>query len=403
MRLFGGMRHAPQQQNFTYNDIKGLGYGGSVTVRIAASIAAVLLVIASAGFGCVYAYMQGSHQGAALALLAVCMALGLECAKPFAVDAVFTSFRSLAVGRALAMLVLAAVAVGYSLTAELSLMAMTRGDMAASRAQVTDAAKDDRAELARIVAERAGMRFIPATAELVSAARDAVAAAERTRAAECNKRGPNCRQREADEATARAMLGKAIADKAATDRALALDATAADIRARLAQAPATAAADPGAAALAGYLGVFGVKVDVGLLAQWLVLVGVLALEVGSALSVLLVHAAAGRQIRPVAAVQELPSPDMPKPDKAAVALSAAPPSPCIKKGRGRPARERKAAETVILGQLKANGGKLPSVAASARRLGKMAGVSKSTVNSVMLAMMAAGVVAQQAGRLVLVA
>jgi hypothetical protein len=97
-----------------------------------------LLVISSAGFGCAYAWTQAAHHGPLLAGLAVAMALGLECAKPLAVESVFTCLRRLAIGRALAMLALAIVAIGYSLTAELSLMATTRADATAGREKLAD-------------------------------------------------------------------------------------------------------------------------------------------------------------------------------------------------------------------------------------------------------------------------
>jgi hypothetical protein len=55
---------------------------------------------------------KGAHHGPFLAAFAVAMALGLELAKGFAVEAVFSSLRTWAIGRALAMALLAVVAVG---------------------------------------------------------------------------------------------------------------------------------------------------------------------------------------------------------------------------------------------------------------------------------------------------
>src|SRR4029079_638751 len=126
--------------------INGLRHFGSHFTSTIATIASALLVIASAGFGTVFAYTQGVHHGPVLAAFAVAMALGLELSKAFAVEATFTCFRTLAIGRGLAMLVLAVVAICYSLTVELSLMATTRGDAAAERAKVSDTVRDDRAE-----------------------------------------------------------------------------------------------------------------------------------------------------------------------------------------------------------------------------------------------------------------
>src|SRR5262245_20685476 len=72
------------------------------------------------------------------------------------------------------------------------------------RAKSSNAVKDDRAELARITAERAGMTFTPTTAEAVTAAREAITAAEAIRFRQCGngdpkQRGPNCRLRETEE------------------------------------------------------------------------------------------------------------------------------------------------------------------------------------------------------------
>src|SRR5262249_4799617 len=103
-----------------------------------------------------------------------------------------------------------------------------------------------------------------------------------------------------DEGTARAALNKATADKAQTDKAAKLDSDAATVRARLAKAsPVASAADPGAAALAALLLSFGLTVPTGLVAQWLVLVGVIALELASALSVVLIRAAGPAEMRSV--------------------------------------------------------------------------------------------------------
>jgi hypothetical protein len=173
-------------------------------------------------------------------------------------------------------------------------MATARGDAAAERTKASDVTKDGRAELARLIAERAALTYTAATDNTVAAAREAVVAAERIRAAGCSKRGPQCRAREAEEAAARAALVKAIGDKAATDRAAKLESNAAAVRARLANsAPIAGTADPGAAALASYLTTFGVAIPAGVVSEWLVLVGVIALELGSALSIVFVRSVSG--------------------------------------------------------------------------------------------------------------
>lgn len=106
---------------------------------------ATALIIASAGFGAFYAWTTGSHHGPVLGALSVIMALGLEGAKPSAIEGALTAARSWSLFRAAALALLGVVAVAYSLTAELSLMAATRADNSAQRARastVATAAKD---------------------------------------------------------------------------------------------------------------------------------------------------------------------------------------------------------------------------------------------------------------------
>src|SRR5262245_39301541 len=99
MRVLMRWRTAAPLKNPPCNPNNDLATTGSFGVRAALSIAAVLLVFSSAGFGCVFAYQQAAHHGPALAVLAVAMALGLEVSKPFAVEAVFDCLRRFAVVR----------------------------------------------------------------------------------------------------------------------------------------------------------------------------------------------------------------------------------------------------------------------------------------------------------------
>ncbi len=80
-------------------------------------------------------------------------------------------------------------------------------------------------------------QFPPATAETVTAARAAVTAAEQARVAECEKRGPRCREREKEEEGKRDSLAAVLTNKVLTVRAAELDADAKAIRARIAKAP----------------------------------------------------------------------------------------------------------------------------------------------------------------------
>ena len=52
-----------------------------------------MLVFSSASFGAYFAHTQAAPpHGPAVVVLAVAMALGIECAKPFAVEGVFIAF-----------------------------------------------------------------------------------------------------------------------------------------------------------------------------------------------------------------------------------------------------------------------------------------------------------------------
>src|SRR5262245_11678596 len=136
-----------------------------------------------------------------------------------------------------------------------------RGDVTlAERTKAVDTRKENQTELARLTAERAAMAFTPVTTETVTAAREAVNAAERTRKAECGngdpkQRGKFCRDREVDEATARTALTAATTAKAAADRAAKTDTDIRDLRSRLDGGQAVANPNPLGAALAIMLGV----------------------------------------------------------------------------------------------------------------------------------------------------
>lgn len=212
------------------------------------------------------------------------MALGLEGAKPFAIEGVFTALRSWSLGRAVAMTALGLVAVAYSLTAELSLMASTRADNTAKRAlagHTADAARtryeDARRELAALPTARpagtvaAEIERLRTTPGLVSC--DDTAA---------KGYGPITRRVCAEIATLRAQ-GEIAAQRERLRQALA--AAERDI----ATTPPTTKGDPAASALATYLAVFGLSVAVASISDWLALMPVLALEIGSALALVLVN------------------------------------------------------------------------------------------------------------------
>ena len=61
--------------------------------RVIINLSAAALVAASAGFGAFYAWTTGNHHGTLVGGLFVLMALGLEGAKPFAIEGAFAALR----------------------------------------------------------------------------------------------------------------------------------------------------------------------------------------------------------------------------------------------------------------------------------------------------------------------
>lgn len=119
---------------FSFGLSKHLGHSGSPFSRALAITSATLLICTSAGLGAYYAGSLGSEHSLLLVGLGISMALGLELAKPFSIAAAFDALRSSHFGQGLAVALLGLVAVGYSLSAELSLMANMRSDRVAERA-----------------------------------------------------------------------------------------------------------------------------------------------------------------------------------------------------------------------------------------------------------------------------
>lgn len=258
-------------------------------LNIITGMSAAALIVASAGFGAYYAWHTGIHHGPLLGALSVLFALGLEGVKPFAVEGIFAALRSWSPVRAAAMAALAVVAVAYSLTAELSLMASIRADYASQRTLAGDAANaarsrydDAKAELAALPAARpagtiaAEIDALRTTPGLVSC--DDTSA---------KGYGPITRRVCAEIATLRAE-GETAARRERLRQAMA------DAERDMTTTPPTTTADPAASALATYLAALGFTVAVASLSDWLALIPVLALEVGSTFAIVLVNASGPR-------------------------------------------------------------------------------------------------------------
>src|SRR6476646_10063401 len=103
-------------------------------IVVTAKVAATSIVIASAGFGAVYAARVGAYGGTTLAGLTILFAILLELSKPLAIQQALRCLGNWQPVRALLLSLLGTLAIAYSLTAELALMSATKGDLTAGRA-----------------------------------------------------------------------------------------------------------------------------------------------------------------------------------------------------------------------------------------------------------------------------
>ena len=127
-------------------------------IKATATTCAIGLVLASAGFGAVFAYKIGIQHNVLLAGLSVLMALALEGVKPIAVAGALKAFRSWEFVRGLALILLGTVAIAYSLTSELTLMSMSRNDLTAQRQATINQNKGADGAYKRAMAELEGMQ-----------------------------------------------------------------------------------------------------------------------------------------------------------------------------------------------------------------------------------------------------
>ena len=275
-----------------------------------ALLASLGLVTASAGFGAVYAWLTSATHGPLLASLAVLMALSLEVAKPLAVAGMLDAARGWEIGRTAALALLAVIAIAYSVTAELSLMARSRADAAAERASESRKGVDARGRVEAIRAEIARHDSILGPQAPIAPPTPACSgewlANARARAACLDQSRLHGKAMEAHAGLVRQHREEA-AMRAADRRKLVERLERAEREAG--EAPAERPSDPGAKALANYLAALGLQVPADRLADWIVLVGVLALEIGSALAGLLVAPVRSQAPRaPEAAIPAGPGP-----------------------------------------------------------------------------------------------
>jgi hypothetical protein len=304
--------------------------------------------MASAGFGAVYAYRVGIQHSLALASLTVLFAVALEGIKPLAIAQGFHSFASWAPIRGIALAGLGVVAVAYSITSELALMSASRGDLAAERLRASETAKiardrytNAKAELARLAPSRTVLE-LEALIDVFK---------------------PICRTVKGQQYCSKPIL--LIAELARAKRRQELEAIQGEAGAQVTSGPAVAVADPGASALVTYLSALGISASAELIAQWLNLIPVLALELGSALAGVLVASVSHARVKVADATLPLLLP-------APIAV------------------ERDRVSQGILSQLQANGG---SMRGTHRSLAQKLGADRNTVSRALNSLAASGVIA----------
>jgi hypothetical protein len=252
------------------------------------TLIALGLVGASTAFGGYYAYRTGHATSEITAWAAVVMAVSLELAKPQCLAAALSAGRI--VSHRVALGLLAFVACAYSLTAELSLVAMSRSDVTASRQQSIN-------HTASAVRQRAALE--KELDELVTEQPTAVAAkiskliSDNPRARCDLKPGDDdygSQSKKVCPQIAALETERSAAERAQTRRVeiTSILGSVADTGSDTNSEHAVTQADPGASALVAYLAVIGVSVKSEQVAEWLVLVPVTALEFGSLFAGLLV-------------------------------------------------------------------------------------------------------------------
>lgn len=333
--------------------------------RTLAISSAYALVVASAGFGAVYAYRVGIQHSILLAGLSVLMALGLEGVKPLAV-AFALKAKTFVTGAALALLGL--VAVTYSLTSELSLLASSKGDLAATRTAQSDAAREAVGRNQRINDELRSLG-VQRPSEAVRAELNPLLS---------DKRLNNCEGWLANYRLREACIDKVSPLRAELAKAERREKLESDLGKYADQSDGVhvSSADPGSSAMVTYLAALGLKVSAEIVGQWLTLVPVLALEIGSAMAVVLVGAIQTPAV-PVAhpAPARVVQPRGPKPTKTTKA------------------QERTAQQ--IVDRLKSEGG---STTSTERGLAEALGTSRPTVRRALNGLVLAGLVGLEASK-----
>lgn len=375
--------------------------------RLIGTIGATLLISASAALGAYFGYTVGATHHLALGLIFGGAALGGELLKPLAVAGTVDCFRNREFSRALACFALAFVCIVYSLAAELSLAAGSRGDTAAARQIASDAARTAAERRTRAEAELRTLPFARSAAEL-----------ELTIARLKATPGANGCTGEPDGPVSRRVCSEVLAlqaEAARAQRRAELEKVVSDPMLSTASGqPHVGSADPLAASLSVYLSAAGRTVPPHSIAPWLALIPVLFLELGSALSLIVVRSLSTGHPKTIGRTPPADSPAPPAarlPTAAALPLATEPtpnaadlstnrpaqgsdtvrPSPADSRpdddDAPRPPRGGRRLGTNIVELLKAQGGRIEG---GQRGIAKALGISKSRVNELLAELAAAG-------------
>jgi hypothetical protein len=350
---------------------------------VATATGATLLIATSAALGAYYGFIVGSaHGGAILGSLLAAAALGGELLKPFAVAAGIEALGQWRPARAVACLILGAVCVVYSLSAELGLAAAARGDLAAARKFEADAVARAAADYRRAAADLAALAPSRPAAEVKAliAGIDATSGIV-VAGVPCGgiANGPTTKRL----CPERVAL---VAELARADERIRLSGELAAASERQGKAGKKIEADPLAAAVATYAAAAGMPVKAEALLPWLALLPVLLLEVGSALGLFVVRAfepATAMMAHAVAA---------PEPARAVQPAAVHQARTGMDQPSAPPNRDDVAA--AVLRQVQAAGGRLNH---SERGLAKLIGSSRSTTRRALNGLVSAGLLVAVTG------
>jgi hypothetical protein len=201
-------------------------------MRVLFGCLAVLLGAVSIALAARYGY-KGADTLVDGAISAVVFGAIALCAFLFDAAAVRLWFMGHRIG-SVAIGLIAAAALVVTFTNSLGAIAGRADAVQAQRQSTTDNRADNRSELKRLQRALASLgTFAPADDAAVKAAKRAADTATASRKAECDKRGPLCKQWERDETAAAAKFAEVTAAKATTDRANRLEADIAKVKASL--------------------------------------------------------------------------------------------------------------------------------------------------------------------------